>query len=310
MAGARTLLVFSASVTLMSLKPVLVHNAQAAGTAPLDAKFFLLFAEALKVAICLAALGWRYTMLGPGTAKLWKGLQHTAPFAWPAAAYLVMNWSTVYAMAAIPPATYQLIANVKIMTTAVLGWMVLSRQLRPTQWVSLVVLTFSTALGQWAGHEGPLDASVRNFFWVLFNATISAMGGVLTERVLKAEDSRDLSIFATNIHMAAHTLALNGAALAASSAWAGRPPLPRLSRSALLALGNEALNGILLSSIMRFADSNVKNYAFSISVFTTVGVSAPLFGYYPRPGFFVGAVLVIISLCLYTRPAVAKQKQK
>merc|ERR550514_127725 len=40
---------------------------------------------------------------------------------------------------------------------------------------------------------------------------------------------------------------------------------------------NEAFNGILLSLIMRSADSIVKVFAFSVSIFTTIAGSVALF---------------------------------
>mmetsp|Transcript_85877 Transcript_85877/g.161706 ORF Transcript_85877/g.161706 Transcript_85877/m.161706 type:complete len:125 (-) Transcript_85877:55-429(-) len=113
----------------------------------------------------------------------------------------------------------------------------------------------------------------------------------------------DLSIFATNVHMASHTVLFNVGALLLTPVVIGSelPPLPSLNTSTILALANEAFSGILLSQIMRFADSNVKNYAFCISVFTTLGFSALLFQYSPRPGFYVGAMLVVVSMAMYTR---------
>merc|ERR1719343_1334424 len=67
-----------------------------------------------------------------------------------------------------------------------------------------------------------------------------------------------------------------------------------------IALGNEAVNGILVSALMRHADSIVKNYAFSTSIFATAALSVPTLGYWPQTHFYIGAVLVVVSMALYT----------
>mmetsp|Transcript_81861 Transcript_81861/g.228066 ORF Transcript_81861/g.228066 Transcript_81861/m.228066 type:complete len:328 (+) Transcript_81861:141-1124(+) len=304
----RNAAIFVASLVIMSLKPVLLHRAQAAGADPLDPRFFVFLSEAFKVAISAVALLWRRVAFGPFAAHLWVGPRHSLAFALPAVVYLVMNSLTVRANVILTPGAFQLLANMKIMCTAIAGWVVLARPLRPAQWVALSLLTCSTVLGQWGGQDSGGEVEVTRTtlagFLIMFTCCwLSALGAVLTEKLLKARDSHELSIFATNIHMAGQTLLLNGAFLGLSfvSGSAGELAFPRLSGAVVPAVVNEAVNGLLLSSIMRFADSNVKNYAFSVSVFTTAAVSIPIFGYRPQPAFLAGAVLVVVSMVLYTK---------
>jgi len=280
----------------------------------MDPHLFFFGAEVLKIAICLSVLARRRLSSGPAAACLWKGPWHTLAFALPAGVYLTMNCSTVYVNSILSPTTFQLTVNVKIMTTAVAGWLVLSRPLPPMRWAALVLLTLSTVLGQAFGRptsETALvgEASIWGFLVVLGPcAGLSALGAVLTEKLLKSKASEDLSIYATNVHMSCHTLLLNGFVVAAKGVFEvdgkGLPevhwPPARLMWLVALATVNEAINGLLLSAIMRQADSNVKNYAFSVSVFVVVGFSSVVFGYWPGPLFFVGAGLVILSMVLYT----------
>jgi len=78
----------------------------------------------------------------------------------------------------------------------------------------MLLLTFGVALGQWTGsfaetsaQDVPLIPSVI----MAVNSFLSALGAVYTERVLKAHQTEVLSTFATNLHMSAHTLLMNGA---------------------------------------------------------------------------------------------------
>merc|ERR1712107_498564 len=109
----------------------------------------------------------------------------------------------------------------------------------------------------------------------------------------KAKQQASLSIFATNIHMAAHTLLINGIMLVLWNGGTIRLQLP--SHAVVPALINEALNGIVISLLQRRMDSIAKNYAFSVSVFVTAGLSAAVLGYRPSLQFFCGAGLTVLS---------------
>eukprot|EP00443_Scrippsiella_acuminata_P079765 CAMPEP_0115556414 /NCGR_PEP_ID=MMETSP0271-20121206/98353_1 /TAXON_ID=71861 /ORGANISM="Scrippsiella trochoidea, Strain CCMP3099" /LENGTH=181 /DNA_ID=CAMNT_0002990283 /DNA_START=54 /DNA_END=596 /DNA_ORIENTATION=- len=181
----------------------------------------------------------------------------------------------------------------------------MARDLAFAQWAALVVLTVGVAIGQWQGGTSDvLDASTPfiGVLLMLLNSSLSALGGVCTEKVLKSRGSAQLSIFATNVHMAGHTLLLNGGflflqALASGEGWPefGAPP----GRLEALALGNEALNGILISQLMRRIDSIAKNYAFSASVFVTAMLSAAVLDHRPSWNFYVGALVTLASMGLY-----------
>merc|ERR1712032_1073080 len=122
------------------------------------------------------------------------------------------------------------------------------------QWAAVVILTIGVALGQQWDGTLPLDVQVAPVLMMCFNSVLSAFAAVYTERVLKARGSAALSIFATNLHMAAHTLLVNGAKAAVWQAPVLVSP-QTLGWRTWIALGNEAVNGILVSAIMRHADS-------------------------------------------------------
>merc|ERR1719174_2218701 len=104
--------------------------------------------------------------------------------------------------------------------------------------------------------------------------------------------------------MSVHTLILNGTA---ACCWEATS-LPRpwnFGPWTWAALLNEAVNGLCVSALMRYADSIVKNYAFGASIFATAGLSVPLLSYWPELSFFFGAVMVIISMYLYASGALS-----
>lgn len=289
--------VFGAAVVMMAMQPLLIHLAAEKDGERLHADTFILTVEALKFILCATVLIGRRLM--GLEATVWCGLSHTAAFAIPACIYLVMNIIKVVAARNLAPPIFQLLAASKIICTALASWLLMSKDLSSAQWAAMITLTVGVALGQqWDGAVGA-EVPVAPALMMFFNSMLSALAAVYTERVLKARGSAALTIFATNLHMSAHTLIVN---IAKAAVW----EVPVLVNFSSLgwrtwaALGNEAVNGILVSAIMRHADSIVKNYAFSTSIFATAALSVPILDYWPKPQFFAGAALVGVSMALYT----------
>jgi UDP-sugar transporter A1/2/3 len=212
-----------------------------------------------------------------------------------------MNIMKVFAARALSPPVFQLLASTKILATALASWAMLGKVLTARQWLAMLVLTVGVALGQQkssAGLDGIDAVPFMPIAIMIVNSFLSAAGAVYTEKVLKARQSANLTIFATNLHMSAHTLMLN----LLKACVLGVPFIPRLWNLGpwtWAALLNEAVNGILVSALMRHADSIVKNYAFAASIFVTAGLSVPLLEYWPEFHFLLGAILVVISMWLY-----------
>mmetsp|Transcript_29139 Transcript_29139/g.65958 ORF Transcript_29139/g.65958 Transcript_29139/m.65958 type:complete len:318 (+) Transcript_29139:77-1030(+) len=302
---------------LMALKPVLLHLTRSTGEAPVPPEYFQLVVEVLKVVICGSVLLGRRMVGLP--APLWLGLRHTAPYAAPATIFLVMNVLTVRAARLLQPPVFQLVANLKILFTALSSWAFLSRRMATGQWVSLLLLTVGVTLGQWqSGHHDAKAAltaapSTLGIALMVLNSSLSACGSVFTEKVLKGSASAELSTFATQVHMATHTLLLGGVALCVRPVTL--PPLPSRTGVLALALLTDAVNGMLISVLMRRLDSIVKNFCFGASVFVTAGISTAFLDFTPSPQFFAGAALTSLSIVLFTRlapgpAAVAKGKQQ
>lgn len=302
--GRKNIAIFGASTAIMSFQPLVLHiaNERSLGDEKIGADGFMLAAEAMKIGICaIVILGRRAMGL---EARVWCGLRHTLAFAVPAAIYLVMNIMKVTAARAIDPPVFQLLASTKILATAVASYSLLNKHLTPVQWAAMLLLTVGVALGQMRsgsfGDTPVKDVPLIPTLIMILNSALSALGAVYTERVLKAHQSAALTIFATNLHMSAHTLLFNGAKACLWEATVLPRPW-RFGSWSWAALINEAVNGLCVSALMRHADSIVKNYAFGASIFATAGLSVPLLDYCPPMPFFLGAVLVLISMYLYAR---------
>jgi len=292
--------VFSIATLMMALKPLLLHLTRSSAGAAISPECFQLAAEMLKLLICSVALVVR-RMLGL-QATLWPGAKHSVLFSMPATVYLLMNVMTVRAARLLTPAIFQLVANLKILCTAFASWAILSRQVSSAQWLALVLLTVGVTIGQWQG-KGAGDTGQSSSFGVLLmviNSCLSALGGVATEKLLKGSATGQLSIFATNVHMASYTLLLNGFVVLSMQ---GLPELQTPTPTVLLALINEAMNGILISLLIRQLDGIAKNFAFCISVFVTAGLSAYFLGHHLAAEFYMGSLITSVAVVMYTRLA-------
>lgn len=298
--------IFGASTAIMSLQPLVLHlaNQRSSADERMRPDGFMITVEIMKIALCGAVILGRRAM-GIET-RVWCGFRHTLHFAVPAAIYLVMNIMKVTAARAIAPPVFQLLASTKILSTAVASWALLHRHLTPMQWAAMLLLTLGVAMGQYRGtsfeEAVAQDLPLLPTFIMLLNSAFSAFGAVYTERVLKAQQSAVLTTFATNLHMSAHTLLMNGLK---AILWEA-PELPRpwtFGPWSWAALSNEAVNGLCVSALMRHADSIVKNYAFGASIFATTGLSVPLLDFWPQNSFFIGAVLVLMSMYFYATGA-------
>eukprot|EP00435_Cladocopium_sp_Y103_P032199 s207_g8.t1 len=214
--------------------------------------------------------------------------------------------------ALLHPPMLQLVASIKILFTAVASRMLMSKKLHTSQWLALLLLTLGVAIGGRGkgtledGSELP-QAPLLGIALMLINCMLSSLGGVCTEMALKHRSSAELTIFATNLHMALHSLLLNGSALLLVPV-EERPHPEFLRASDALALGNEALNGILISLLMRRIDAIAKNYVFSVSIFTTAGMTAMILRHWPPWQFYLGASICAMSMAIYAQAQVKAQK--
>mmetsp|Transcript_122906 Transcript_122906/g.212607 ORF Transcript_122906/g.212607 Transcript_122906/m.212607 type:complete len:352 (-) Transcript_122906:58-1113(-) len=305
----RTATVFGATVGMMALKPMMIHITRGTEATALPPRVFLLWSECFKVLFCLLMLAGRRS-LGL-SALVWGGISHTQLFSVPATVYLVSNMITVYNARLLEPSVFQLLASTKIIATAAASVFFLGRALGHLQWFALVLVSVGVAMGQQRETTdlSSLDTPRICVFLMLFNSCLSAVAGILAEKALKSKESSCMSIFATNLHMATHTIIVNGVVLIGQALYSGQGFLPNglPSRVSAVALASEALNGILVSMLMRDADSIVKNYAFTVSTFIVAGLSTIFFGYNPRLQLLVGAGLTLVSVVLYVRGHAAKQ---
>jgi len=147
-------------------------------------------------------------------------------------------------------------------------------------------------------------------------ATLSGFAAVYTERVLKrggiqqAVSGRDMLAY-MQIQMALASLLMIGLfaigrdieAVLNYGLWYG------FDTAAMVAVVSSALGGLIVSAVLKYADSVLKGYATVISVILTGLLSALIFGTSIDVHFLLAAVTVTCSIMLYNQDTAAAKAE-
>lgn len=243
------------------------------------------------------ALGTALTYLSPGAARARILSRDAWALAVPAALYVVQNYLHFVAIANLAPGVFQVLYQLKVLTTAVFSVALLRRQLSVRQWLALVVLVMGVALVQ-AGGGAPTRAlehtprPARGFAAALALSTLSGLAGVYIELVLK---SGDADVWIRNVQLSMWSLVPAALPLATER----RAPLAHFGPWAWATVALNAGGGLLTALVVRHTDSILKGYAVSLSIVLGALLGALLFGYALTPLYVLGAALALASTAMY-----------
>lgn len=251
----------------------------------------------------------------PELARMTRTWQSIMLFPVPSLIYWVHNNVQFWTLKFVDPATYQVLGNLKIVTTGVLFRVLLRRRLSTLQWIALALLMIGATTSQLrtggaaVGSGGILSAPIQGYLFGALSACLSALAAVYSEWIMKRNND---SLYWQNIQLYAFGVLFNGLGLTASDFMNGfsNGPWPMAlvrgySAVTYLVVANLAFTGLLVSWVMKFADSIMKVYATSMAMLVTMVASVVLFGLQPTLQLALGIATASISLVLYYLPASA-----
>lgn len=145
---------------------------------------------------------------------------------------------------------------------------------------------------------------VQGYLWSIASAFVSALAAIYTEWVMKRNSD---SLYWQNMQLYGFGVILNGVGLIIGdirsgaghwSLWPGHM-FRGYNGVTFLLVANLAFSGLLVSWIMKFADSIVKVFATSMAMLVTTLVSVAAFGLQPSLQMILGMMTASISLILY-----------
>jgi len=223
----------------------------------------------------------------------------------PSAVYLIQNNLLYVAASNLDVATYQITYQLKILTTAMFAVTMLGKKLISTQWLSLVLLIIGVAAVQLSDVKetassagAPEQSKVIGFAAALTACCLSGFAGVYFEKILKGSD---VSVWMRNVQLALLSVPLG---LITSYAKDGA----QISDKGFLfgydnfvwfTVAQNALGGLLVAVVVKYADNILKGFACSLAIIITCVASIFIFDFTITLQFTVGAALVISSIFLY-----------
>ncbi|KAI8617353.1 UDP-N-acetylglucosamine transporter-like protein [Chytriomyces sp. MP71] len=296
------------------------RRAEAETGGPYLASTAVMLSELSKLVICLVLHMRDPTNGRPSVDKLYADMFGPESDAWkmmvPAALYVVQNNLQYLAVTNLDPATFQVSYQMKILTTAVFSVIMLNRSLTRLKWLSLVMLTFGIALVQippttstssTGANERSGMQQLIGLSAVAVACVLSGLAGVWFEKVLKGSKA---SLWLRNTQLSFFSLIpcltgiifLDGSKIAQDGLFQG------YTRWTFGAIACQAIGGLIVALVVKYADNILKGFATSISIILSAVASVFLFDFQISLSFCVGASIVLYATHLYGLPDATKQE--
>ncbi|KAJ3363110.1 hypothetical protein GGF31_001249 [Allomyces arbusculus] len=228
----------------------------------------------------------------------------------PGVLYTVQNNLQYVAATKLDAATFQVTYQMKLITTALCSVWLLRRSISMRKWFALVVLTSGVALVQLPSGTTSASSATADAEWatrvtglaaVALACLLSGLAGVYFEKLLKGSTT---SLWIRNVQLSLFSLVpalfgvlvVDGAHVRTYGFFAG------YSKWTWAAILCQALGGLLVSLVVKYADNILKGFATSVSILLSSIASVYLFSVHLAAHFVAGAALVIVATYLYGLP--------
>jgi len=226
------------------------------------------------------------------------------PYALPAALYFAKNNLMFLGLAYLDPVSFQLLGNLKILTTTVLYRLVMRRPLADTRYLSLVLLTLGLSISQLRASDDEFHVELAGVGVMVTIASLSGAAAVVTEWLMKSNASRA----AESVHVQNYWLYLYGVLFNALELYRSSAPGARIldgyTEVTWLLVANNALSGLAVSAVMKYSNNLVKLLTFACSLSLTTLLSSAFFGFTLTLQFTLGSMVVWCAIYLYNREAI------
>ncbi|KAE9616060.1 hypothetical protein Lal_00017611 [Lupinus albus] len=301
--------VASLLTVLTSSQGILTTLSQSNGAYKYDYATVPFLAEVFKLAVSSLLL-WKECQKStlPKMTTEWKTV---ALYPIPSIIYLIHNNVQFATLTFVDTSTYQIMGNLKIVTTGILFRLFLGKRLSNLQWMAIVLLAVGTTTSQVRGcGEASCDslfsAPIQGYMLGVLSACLSALAGIYTEFLMKKNND---SLYWQNVQLYTFGTIFNLARLILDDFRGGFENGPWWQRifsgytiTTWLVVLNLGSTGLLVSWLMKHADNIVKVYSTSMAMLLTMIVSLFLFNFKPTLQLFLGIIICMMSLHMYFAP--------
>ncbi len=225
----------------------------------------------------------------------------------PSFLYTIQNNLLYLALTNLDAASYQVLYQLKILTTALFSATMLGRRFSATKWAALVILTCGVAIVEISGSSDSDTSENKDqnrfvgLVAVISAACTSGFSGVYFEKILKGSE---VTLWIRNIQMGLFSIAIafvtaiveDSDEISQKGFFVGYSPI------VLTVITVQAVGGLIVAVVVKYADNVLKVFASSFSILLSCLISALAFDFRPNKSFMAGASLVLISTVMYSKP--------
>lgn len=304
---ARWILMLLLSTAMYGAHAPLLALCHVDGQVPFRPSSAVLLTELTKLLLCTFSLlvGWQ---AWPRGTPSWR---QAAPFALSALLYGANNNLVIYIQRYMDPSTYQVLSNLKIGSTALFYCLCLRHRLSARQGFALLLLMAAGACYAAGGLQdpgntlpGPPQAAAAGptpmhitplgLLLLVLYCLISGLSSVYTELLLKRQR---LPLALQNLFLYTFGVLLNLGLYASGGPGPGL--LEGFSGWAALVVLSQALNGLLMSAVMKHGSSITRLFVVSCSLVVNAVLSAALLRLQLTAAFFLATLLIGLAVRLY-----------
>lgn len=206
----------------------------------------------------------------------------------PSALYILQNNLVIYCLSNLDAPTYQVLAQLKLLTTAAFSSLFLGKRLHRMQKIALVLLVAGVSVFYACGDtevatadaERSWSRTMRGVIGAVGVATSSGFAGVYLEFMMKRTRKTPVSPHIINLYMSLYGIVSAAATVYAKdgSAVSERGLLSGYNSVVVLMILSSATGGVLTSIVISILDNIYKNFAVAVAVYISAFVSVVFFG--------------------------------
>ncbi|KAG6622349.1 UDP-N-acetylglucosamine transporter [Phytophthora cinnamomi] len=239
-----------------------------------------------------------------------KGLTKMAVLAF---LYALQNMFALVAYDYVDVATYQIVYQLKIITTAMFMLVLLHRRFSVVQWCAMLALMAGVAICSYSrlpASDTHVDeaAASKRFIGICVMVGLAINSGLAAayfERVMKSHKAvatqqtldplwtRNLQLSAISVGVTFVDLIRNFSEVWTNGFFYGFHP------SVFAVIFLQAVGGLTIAAVVRYSDNIVKNFGTSFSLILSCIISNYMFGQTATFSFYFGVFLVVGSVFVY-----------
>ncbi|KAL3310359.1 hypothetical protein Ciccas_011076 [Cichlidogyrus casuarinus] len=232
-----------------------------------------------------------------------------APFTVSAILYTFSNNLSYHTLKYMDPVSYQVLTNLKILTTAVLFRIILRKPLTWKKWLALLLLMAGSMLDGASGKVGSsssvnmtasyMHVTYFGIFLMMIYTTISGFSGVYTEYTIKKIPKMDINL--QNCLLYIFGILINGF-LFVTSGLSDNKPLNLFEGFSVytwIIILTQSLVGIFFGYVFKYASNITRLFIIGCSMVLTTLLAMLIWAMPIHPLFLLTASLIILSLYLY-----------